>query len=277
MARKKEEGGGGAPEWLVTFADLMSLLVCFFVLIISFSTQDKKKLEIVAGSMRDAFGIQDELRAAGFIERDGVPDNPEALHRTIVPKPLNYEQPAGSQPDSPADKQDAQNPIRDAEFEKAAASLRQALQDMPEIAELSKSIMFRMTDEGLHVELMDQDGRPMFPATSREPYARFRDLLMHMAPVLRGLPHPIRISGHVARSRPGAELALSPWELSADRAETTRRILISGGVREDQFDSIVGKADIEPLFTNDPFLASNRRITLLLLDSKPPISPDQMP
>ncbi|MEH6727387.1 MAG: flagellar motor protein MotB, partial [Hyphomicrobiales bacterium] len=59
MARKpRGGGGGGAPDWLVTFADLMSLLVCFFVLIISFSIQDKEKLQVVAGSMREAFGVR---------------------------------------------------------------------------------------------------------------------------------------------------------------------------------------------------------------------------
>ena len=70
MARKQQQPSG-PPEWLVTFADLMSILVCFFVLLISFSIQDKHKLQVVAGSMREAFGIKYVARKAGMIEREG--------------------------------------------------------------------------------------------------------------------------------------------------------------------------------------------------------------
>ncbi|MBV8826252.1 MAG: hypothetical protein JO220_14790, partial [Hyphomicrobiales bacterium] len=67
MARRKDGGHGGGHGWFVTFADLMGLLVAFFVMLVAFSTQDQQKLQIVAGSMRDAFGVQD-VRYAGIIE-----------------------------------------------------------------------------------------------------------------------------------------------------------------------------------------------------------------
>src|SRR5690606_10903603 len=73
MRRSAKAGRSGAPEWIVTFADLMSILVCFFVLIISFSIQDERKLQIVAGSMRDAFGVNYENRRTGVIEIHGAP------------------------------------------------------------------------------------------------------------------------------------------------------------------------------------------------------------
>src|SRR5919106_5556617 len=76
----------GAPLWMVTFADLMSLLVCFFVLIISFSVPDIKKLKIVAGSMRDAFGFQREMIVTGMVEIDGNPHFEYA--RELVPVPI---------------------------------------------------------------------------------------------------------------------------------------------------------------------------------------------
>src|SRR5918994_6555823 len=69
----KNQAPVGAPTWMVTFADLMSLLVCFFVLIISFSVPDTLKLNIVAGSMRDAFGFQREMIVTGMVEIDGNP------------------------------------------------------------------------------------------------------------------------------------------------------------------------------------------------------------
>ena len=75
MARKKEAHGGGGHGWFVTFADLMGLLVAFFVMLVAFSTQDQAKLQVVAGSMRDAFGVQDKIRYSGVIEVPvGEPD-----------------------------------------------------------------------------------------------------------------------------------------------------------------------------------------------------------
>ena len=76
MARRKEAHGGG-HGWFVTFADLMGLLVSFFVMLVAFSSQDQKKLQIVAGSMRDAFGVQTNVRYSGVIEVDGLPTRPK--------------------------------------------------------------------------------------------------------------------------------------------------------------------------------------------------------
>lgn len=71
--KKKAPVLEGAPEWIVTFADLISLLVGFFVLIISFSIQDKEKLQVVAGSLRDAFDVKSVVSKAGMIEIGGTP------------------------------------------------------------------------------------------------------------------------------------------------------------------------------------------------------------
>jgi chemotaxis protein MotB len=76
MARRKEAGHGGGHGWFVTFADLMGLLVSFFVMLVAFSTQDQAKLQVVAGSMRDAFGVQDRVRYSGIIEVLGLPTRP---------------------------------------------------------------------------------------------------------------------------------------------------------------------------------------------------------
>ena len=76
MARRKEAHGGG-HGWFVTFADLMGLLVSFFVMLVAFSNQDQQKLQIVAGSMRDAFGVQTNVRYSGIIEVDGLPTRPK--------------------------------------------------------------------------------------------------------------------------------------------------------------------------------------------------------
>ena len=78
MAKKKRgDAHGGGHGWFVTFADLMGLMMSFFVMLVAFSTQDQQKLKIVAGSMRDAFGVQTEVRYSGIIESDGLPTRPK--------------------------------------------------------------------------------------------------------------------------------------------------------------------------------------------------------
>src|SRR5437867_12664967 len=77
MAKKKREEAHGGHGWFVTFADLMALLLAFFVMLVAFSTQDSAKLKIVAGSMRAAFGVQTETRYSGMVEADGLPTRPK--------------------------------------------------------------------------------------------------------------------------------------------------------------------------------------------------------
>src|SRR5436190_10822745 len=81
MAKKKRgDAHGGGHGWFVTFADLMGLMMSFFVMLVAFSTQDQVKLNIVAGSMRDAFGVQDRVRYSGVIEIQGLPTRPKLKH-----------------------------------------------------------------------------------------------------------------------------------------------------------------------------------------------------
>ena len=93
MAKRKQAHAGG-HGWFVTFADLMGLLVSFFVMLVAFSNQDQKKLQIVAGSMRDAFGVQTNVRYSGVIEVDGLPTRPNgATLPILIPKTLRRRRP----------------------------------------------------------------------------------------------------------------------------------------------------------------------------------------
>ena len=110
----------------------------------------------------------------------------------------------------------------------------------------------------------------MFPLGAAEPYERARRLLAKMGPVLRSLPNRIQITGHTDATRHYTKPGYSLWDLSADRAKATRRILAASGIPHDRFHSIQGRADAEPLFPDDPFLASNRRISILIMSEAPP-------
>jgi len=271
MARKKGGGGGGhGGGWFVTFADLMALLMSFFVMLTAMSTQDQKKLQVVAGSMRDAFGVQKTSRYSGIVEKDGLPYRPNLRNvEHIRPEDASDV----TAPTELASKQEGlEIAMADRRFALAAASLRQALGELPEISEVSKNIVMQETKDGLDIAIVDQDGRSMFAEGSREPLERTRRLLEKLAPALRKMPNRIRITGHTARerggsSRPGSET----WGLSAERALAVRDILANAGVPDNRFHSVIGRADTEPLFPDDPSVAANRRVSILLMREEPPI------
>jgi len=275
MARRKEAAHGGGHGWFVTFADLMGLLVSFFVMLVAFSTQDQAKLQVVAGSMRDAFGVQDRIRYSGVIEILGLPTRPKLKNAAnIDPKE------ASSTPTP--DEHDRQRTFgarfkEDRQFSLAAASLRQALQDMPDITEASKHIMLEETKAGLNIEIIDQDGRSMFPEGSKQPYERTRQLIRKMAPALKGMPFRLSITGHTATTNVPAKPGYGPWELSADRANAIREILEGEGLPGGHIFMVAGKADTEPLFPDNPYLSPNRRVTITLMREEPPLPADLKP
>lgn len=286
MGRKvKCDCPSGLPEWLVTFADLMSLLVCFFVLIISFSIQDKEKLEVVAGSMRDAFGVKEIARKAGMIEIEGAPVREYVKSVRSVDdqnKDSDYDnvkQDERSKQGPEANTHDIErNKIKQPrQFALAAASLRQAFEEMPEILEVSDNILIESTPEGLHIQLVDQDGRSMFPQGSSEPYDRTYRLLAKMVPVLRKLPNRIAITGHTDATKIYGSSDYTLWDLSTDRARAARKIMAANGLPSERFFSISGKADSDPLFPEDPFLAANRRISILVMSEAPAMPAEMKP
>lgn len=269
MARKKEAAHGGGHGWFVTFADLMGLLVAFFVMLVAFSTQDQKKLQIVAGSMREAFGVQTQTRKAGIIEVEGLPTRPRLKNvANINPEEAS---PTPGPDQRTGDRKFGARLNEDGAFALASVSLRQALQDMPEIAEISKHLMIEETKQGLNIEVVDQDGRSMFPEGSKEPYERTRRLLQRIAAQLKSTPYRIAIAGHTTAVRVPGRPGYGPWDLSADRANAVRQILEEEGVPAGHFYMVAGRADTQPLFPDNPFVASNRRVTITLMREAPPI------
>jgi chemotaxis protein MotB len=269
MARRKDGGHGGGHGWFVTFADLMGLLVAFFVMLCAFSTQDQQKLQAVAGSMRDAFGVQHNVRYSGVIEVPGLPTRPKLKNAAHIPPEEASANPTQNEHDR--NRTSGARLKQDQAFALAAASLRQALQDMPELTEASKHIMVEETREGLNVEIVDQDGRSMFPEGSKEPYERTRRLIEKLSVPFKASPFRISVVGHTSATKTRARPGYGPWELSAERANAIRRILEEEGVPTANFYMVAGKADTQPLFPDDPYIAANRRVTITLMREEPPI------
>lgn len=269
MARKKKGADhGGGHGWYVTFADLMALLMAFFVVVAASSTQDKEKMAAAVGSVREAFGVQTDVATqGGIMEVDGLPVRSHTKNVATVQPHDSTSRPA------PLDDGvgGAMQAGRDFSYAQAAATLRQAMQDMPEINEISRHVMIEERPDGIAIQLMDQDGRSMFAEGSRQPYERTRRALVAIAEVLRGLSQPIAISGHTSAKNEIGAPGYGPWDLSADRANAVRQTLENSGVPADRFQSVAGRAGSEPLFPDNPYLAANRRVTILLMQEAPPV------
>jgi len=151
------------------------------------------------------------------------------------------------------------------QFDRAKQALNQAVNSIPELKKLADSLMVDNTPEGLRIQIVDQDGLAMFPKGSPDMYGHTRALVDLVARVVKMLPERVAISGHTDSVPFSGQSNYGNWELSADRALATRRALINSGVPADRVDRVVGRADTEPLVSNDPSNARNRRITVVLL------------
>lgn len=272
MARKKGGGHSGGHGWFVTFADLMGLLLAYFVMLVAFSQPKTKEMAIVAGSIRDAFGSQRHTRTSGVIETDGLATRRQLKYTEKVTPEHSADQTApikNVQRPTPAEG----TFYTDRGFTTAAATLRQALQEMPEISEISRNVVVEEVAEGLDIQIVDQDGRSMFAEGAALPYERTRKVLETIAPTLRRLPNRVRVTGHTSSNRGATRDRGTGWRLSSERAIAVRDILAGAGVPDDRFESIVGRADTQPMFPDDPFIAPNRRISILLVREAPPLPP----
>ena len=285
MLRRKPQGAGShSSPWVVSFADLMSLLMAFFVMLLSFSIQDQEKLEQAASSVQDAFGITPYSARSGMIERDGNPQRDYLRNLGLTETVSETEFAAVDNTQHSAQGQEANTYARErtsieraAQYSLASASLRQAWKDLPDITEFSDHITMVDTEEGLSIVIADREGDPMFPPGSKYPFEITRKAIAAMAPALARMPNRLRISGHTAARASYDNPRYGPWELSFDRANVARQILEESGLSGDRVESVVGRADTDPFLINAPHLPGNQRVSILLLYEKPPVPVDLTP
>ena len=232
----------------------------------------------MAGSMRDAFGVQKESHYSGVEESEGLATRyllKNAAH--IRPEDLSVT-PTPDEHGSSVTGGHGSGVGNDRAFALAAATLRQALADLPELTEASKRIMIEETKEGLNIEVVDQDGRSMFPQGSKEPYERTRALIKKLAGPLKATPYRISITGHTSGSASLTPAGLwTCWTLSTDRANAVRQILEQEDYPTTSIYEVAGKADFYPLFPDHPSVAPNRRVTITLMRETPPMPPGLQP
>jgi Flagellar motor protein len=154
-------------------------------------------------------------------------------------------------------------------FREAEMQIRQAIQENPQLAELSKQIVFDNTPEGFRIQLVDEEQSSMFPSGSAVLNDRARRLMQQIAQVVAKLPNKLAISGHTDAQPFRGQGAYSNWELSADRANAARRAMLEAGVPIERIRQVTGNADQDPLIKDNPLDPRNRRIAILLLSDVP--------
>ena len=155
---------------------------------------------------------------------------------------------------------------------RAADDLRAAISGDPQLRDLGRQLLIEDLPEGLRIQLVDSDGQAVFATGQAAPNERGRYLLLRAAAVIARLPNPIEITGYTdaAPFRGGGPDGRTNWDLSADRANATRRLLVEAGVAERRLRGVVGRADTDPLRPSQPFDAANRRVSIMVrADERP--------
>ena len=281
---KKISGGGHhGGAWKVAYADFVTAMMAFFLLMWLINTTSPEQKRGIADYFAPASVSQTTSGSGGILGGTALGDDgaKNSGSSSVVEQLAPQAPDAETQGDSTQTLSGASEAaLREAlaqkeseSFASAAQSLRQALQDLPELAELSKQLLIDQTPEGLRIQLVDQDGRSMFQEGKVAPNDRARILLRAVAKIINQLPNRIAISGHTSASLAG-QRGDGDWQLSAGRADAARQILQGAGVVSDRIYQVAGKANSDPLYPDDPTLAGNRRIAIVLLREKPVLPPD---
>ena len=293
IIKKIKKGGGHGHHggaWKVAYADFVTAMMAFFLLMWLINTTSPEQKRGIADYFAPASVSQSTSGSGGILggtamSADGAQNaGMDAMMPNIssaAAQPGNSDtdptdQSAASDAEVTEEALDKARALREqAEFAAAEQSIRQAMQAMPELAELSKQLIIDQTPEGLRIQIVDQEGRPMFNGNSADPSERARKLLKAVSGIVAKLPNRLSISGHTDATDPPA--GKSNWEVSSARADVARRLLQAGGVPQDRVYQVAGKAEAEPLFPDDPYLPGNRRISIVLLRESPVLPSDARP
>jgi chemotaxis protein MotB len=281
--KKGGHGGHHGGAWKVAYADFVTAMMAFFLLmwLINTTTPEQKRgiadyfapqsiAQTVSGSGGVLGGkvMGEESAHAGGAQSVMQKQSPPSPASPV--KSLASGVTGGATGASPSDS-DNKDTAQDGEFAHAAEAIRQAIQNNPDVANLSHQVVLEQTPQGLRIQLVDQDGRPMFQQGTNEPMPYTKKLLAAVGQVIDTLPNRVSISGHTGGNDASANG--TAWELSSARANAARALLQTGGLGSDRIYEVAGKAASEPLLPEDPNASANRRLSIVLLREAPPTPP----
>jgi chemotaxis protein MotB len=289
----------GLPAWMGTFADLMSLLMCFFVLLLSFSEMDVLKFKQIAGSMKFAFGVQNKIevkdipKGTSVIAMEFRPGRPEPTPIDTIQQQTTdmtqemLEFQAGNE-DSAGGSQKQRGDERGGAAQQTASeqqssdSSQSASQE--EVAERTKKVAQQLekeiVDGAIEMESLGQQitirirENGSFSAASAFLQPQFIPVLRKIGDLLADMPGDIEISGHSDNQQISNEMYRSNWDLSSQRAVAVAEELRQADGFDESRMSVVGKADTDPLTDGDEVedRSRNRRVEISINQGKPKIS-----
>lgn len=247
---------GGA--WKIAFADFMTAMFAFFLVLWILSISSPKQLE----------GIADQFKMPLKVAISGGKKSSNSTN--VIPG-------GGSDP-SHADgesrhAQSENESSKDPDDGQRLEALKERLDDMiessPVLRQFRPQLLIDITPEGLRIQIVDSNNRPMFDRSSAVVVAYMRSILREIGPVLNEQPNKLTLSGHTdATVYSQGDKSYSNWELSADRANASRRELVAGGMQDGKILRVMGVSSSVNLNTDDPYAAVNRRISILVLNKR---------
>ncbi|MCW8836961.1 MAG: flagellar motor protein MotB [Rhodospirillales bacterium] len=293
---------GGA--WKVAYADFVTAMMAFFLLLWLLNAVTDEQLEGVSNYFAPASVAPTTSGAGGVLGGQTISDEgsqqsnrskPSVSMALPPPKLGTGGEESSNKEESPQTEaettdEEAERRVKEIEeqqFQEAKDELEKTLEGIPSLKQLAKSLMIDDTPEGLRIQIVDQEGLTMFPRGSAEMYHHTKRVLELVSNVINKMPQRVAIAGHTDATKFVTDTGYSNWELSADRANAARRALLDLGVPESRLSRVMGKAATDPLIKEDPNDPKNRRLSIVLLrksienyetpEGKPASPPDGAP
>ncbi len=273
---KKVEGGHHGGAWKVAYADFVTAMMAFFLLLwlLNVTTDEQKAMISSYFAPADPRIATSTSGAGGVMGGTTIsPDGAMTSDRTPVSQQRDPSEGVGRQdgedgtaPPSKEEQQlEAMDKADDKAFDQTQEAIREALESQPDMKDLAQNLLMDMTPEGLRIQIVDQDGKPMFEVGSAKPLPAALKLFALVTSVVKPLPNKISVRGHTDSTPYGKDAIYTNWELSADRANASRRAMLADELPLERIENVQGKADREPLVPSDLSNARNRRISIILM------------
>lgn len=265
IIKKIKKGGHGhhGGAWKVAYADFVTAMMAFFLLLWLLSSAPQETLKGISDYFTPTLGVKDG-QGIGF---DGGtnPEDTGTSKASSTPSPSVI---FGSTRTGPVIKNEDEN-IEDEEAEqqrliKVEDQIKENLSKSAELRDYKDNIKIDMTPEGLRIQIIDTAKRPMFKAGSTVMEEHLKIILKGITQYIKSVPNYSSITGHTD-SDWGGEADYGNWEISTGRANVSRRFMIENAFPKERVAWVVGKADREPLVPEEPNDPSNRRISIMLL------------
>lgn len=250
---------GGA--WKIAFADFMTAMFAFFLVLWLMSSSTPKQLEGIAKEFKMPLKVA--LNGGTKVSNSASVIPGGGRDPTHKEGEVTKSEPSPNSDISPVDDGDLKR------LDELKERLDSMIEASPVLKQFRPQLLIDITPEGLRIQIVDSNKRPMFDRSSAVVASYMHTILREIGPVLNAQPNKITLSGHTdATAYSQGDKSYSNWELSADRANASRRELISGGMEDKKVLRVMGVASSMNLNHDDPFAAINRRISIVVLNRR---------